>query len=185
MPSSRASSQLRDWTQISNASGFFTTEPPGKPLFYDWWCIEIWELPSETIYLYILSFLSWIKWELREWLHWSLGLSHTVKAIHLTRIRLKQTIQKPSIQWLAFPRILWLENYCKSHLDNSWTETENHGVSPFGTTHYLNEYQTMGLKFTGQKVEEDQKLLACIGQESTQTAKGNWNVNRIRSIRQN
>ena len=56
MPSSRASSQLRDWTQISNASGFLTTEPPGKPLlFYDWWCIEIWELPSETIYLFILN----------------------------------------------------------------------------------------------------------------------------------
>ena len=43
----------------------------------------------------------------------------------------------------------------------------------------------MGLKLTGQKVEEDQKLSAHIGQESTQTAKGNWNVNRIRSIRQN
>ena len=32
MPSSRGSSQPRDWTQVSCAAGrFFTTEPPGKP----------------------------------------------------------------------------------------------------------------------------------------------------------
>ena len=33
MPSSRASSQPRNQTQVSHfAGGFFTTEPPGKPV---------------------------------------------------------------------------------------------------------------------------------------------------------
>ena len=36
MPSSRGSSRLRDWTRVSwgswTASGFFTAEPPGKPI---------------------------------------------------------------------------------------------------------------------------------------------------------
>ena len=73
MPSSKASSQLRDQTQISIAGGFFTAEAPGKPLvFYDWWYIEIWELPSETIYLHMLSFLSWKNesWENDYTDHW-------------------------------------------------------------------------------------------------------------------
>ena len=48
--SSRGSSQHRDWTRVScNAGGFFTTEPPGKPLILGQFYI--------TVFLFLFLFI--------------------------------------------------------------------------------------------------------------------------------
>lgn len=120
-------------------------------VFDDWWDVETWESSSETGYLCMLTFLSRINesWEDDYIGHWD---CHTQwKPFSWQDSSWNKPFKSPLYNGQRFQESFGWKIICKSLLDNSWTETKNHGVSPLGTVHCLNEYQIMGLEFTGQK----------------------------------